>query len=154
MAEVTELRQWWHNYYSPVVWQDMTLCFTVVGQAQLFVVIYILATSKVTPEWVPTCDRMHSWQFHSAASLGDQAATPTGRPSWRRTLSRVYTFPSIIRHGMLSHIRSRRNPALPFIPSTLTSSEYDVIIVVLEFKWLEFSRSELHGVTRVSASKV
>ena len=74
MAQVAELRQWRHHHYSLVVRQGMKLCFTVVGQAQLFVV-YILATSKVTAEWVPTCDSEHSWWFYSAASLGHQTVS-------------------------------------------------------------------------------
>ena len=53
----------------------MKLCFMVVGQAHLFVVVYILATSKVTAGWVQTCDNAHSWYFCSAASLGCQAAS-------------------------------------------------------------------------------
>ena len=34
---------------------------------------YILATSIVISAWAPTCDSEHSWQLHSAASLGHQA---------------------------------------------------------------------------------
>ena len=44
---------------------------------------YILATSKVIPEWLVICDSAHSWRHYSAASMGDQAAStmtryPTG----------------------------------------------------------------------------
>ena len=34
VAQVAELRQWRHHYYSLVVWGGMKLCFTVVGCAQ------------------------------------------------------------------------------------------------------------------------
>ena len=34
---------------------------------------YILTTSKVTSELVPTCDNAHSWRPYSAVQLGDQA---------------------------------------------------------------------------------
>ena len=34
---------------------------------------YVLATSKVIPWWVTTCDSAHSWLHYSAASLGHQA---------------------------------------------------------------------------------
>ena len=35
---------------------------STVGGWCWFVVVYILATSKVTPGWVPTCDSAHSNQ--------------------------------------------------------------------------------------------
>ena len=36
---------------------------------------YVLATSEVISEWVPTCDSAHSWQFYSATPLGNQATS-------------------------------------------------------------------------------
>ena len=36
---------------------------------------YILATSKVITEWASTCNSVHSWWLHSAASLADQVTT-------------------------------------------------------------------------------
>ena len=36
-----------------------------------WLLLYVLAASKV----IPTCDRAHSWQLYSAASLGHQACS-------------------------------------------------------------------------------
>ena len=36
------------------------------------VLFYILARSKVTSGWVPTCDSAHSWRLYNAAPLGNQ----------------------------------------------------------------------------------
>ena len=53
----------------------MKLCVTVVEQAQwgeggcLFVIVYVLATSKVIPGRVLTYDSTHSWRLNSTASL-------------------------------------------------------------------------------------
>ena len=47
----------------------------VVVEGTGLVVVYFLATSKVTPGQVPICDSTHSWQIDSTASLGHQAAS-------------------------------------------------------------------------------
>ena len=44
--------------------------------------LYILATSMVISWWISTCNSAHSWQLHSAASLGNQAiGTTTYHPT-------------------------------------------------------------------------
>ena len=55
------------------------LCFTVVGEAWLgvVVVVYILTTSKFTLKQVPTCDSAYSLRLYSAASLGHQLISTT-----------------------------------------------------------------------------
>ena len=52
----------------------MKRCFIVVGQARCCF-FNILATSKVTPGWVPSCDSARSWWLYSVASLGHQATS-------------------------------------------------------------------------------
>ena len=42
------------------------LCF-------LFLLLYVLATSKVIPEWIPICNSAHSWWLYGAAPQGNQA---------------------------------------------------------------------------------
>ena len=60
-----------------VVRGAVKLCFTVVGQTQVVVVVvvYVPATSKVTEGQVLIYDSTHSWRLYSAASLGNQAAS-------------------------------------------------------------------------------
>ena len=56
MAQVPELWQWWHHYYSLVVQWDMKLCFTIVGRARSgdgyrIVTVCIDGSFIVLPQW-------------------------------------------------------------------------------------------------------
>ena len=43
------------------------------GFLVVYLLVYILATSKIISGWVPPCNSVHSWWLYSAAPPGDQA---------------------------------------------------------------------------------
>ena len=59
------------------LWPSMpaSVVVLVVEVELCSVFVYILAKFKVIPGLVPTCDRAHSWQLYSAASLGNQVVS-------------------------------------------------------------------------------
>ena len=55
--------------------QAVRLCCHLVSWWGLFIFFNILETSTVISGWAPTCDSMRSWQYYSAAPMGNQTTS-------------------------------------------------------------------------------
>ena len=76
----------------------------------LFLVFYILPTSKVLSGQVPTCDSAHSWWLYSAALLGNQA---TSTMTHSVTLSWLWANQSLC-HPNYAECRARKRQVTIF----------------------------------------
>ena len=45
------------------------------GFIRFLLLFYVLVTSEVITQQIPTCDSAHSWRLYNAASLGQQTAS-------------------------------------------------------------------------------